>query len=278
MRGEPFFAVDVGASWVKSGLVVDGHVGEIAREPVARGQDELVAQISRLVDGAPSWGLCVAGLVDADAGTLRYSANLNLRDVPLRELLRPDVFANDLDAAALGEADGGSLALLQVGTGIAARAVAAGEVTPSANGLAGEVGHLRFREDGLPCRCGRDGCAEAYGSWAGIERRYRDSDRERPEPGALLAAARTDDWAREVLADALDALGFAAAALVAVCDPGTLRVGGGVAAAWGATLVDAIGSALEERVLPEVAAATSVEPAKLGDAAPLVGLATLASR
>ena len=99
-----------------------------------------------------------------------------------------------------------------------------------------------------------------------------------PEPDSLLAEAETDDWARGVLADALDALGFAAAALVAVSDPGTLRVGGGVAAAWGETLLAAIRAALDERVLPEVAAATSVERATLGDAAALVGLARLARR
>lgn len=279
----PFFAVDVGASWVKSGTIVDRRAGEISREPVARGVDELVRQLVQLHgdSGGSPWGLCVAGLVDRPRGLLRYSANLDLRDVPLVELLQaetsaPVVFANDLDAAAVGEANGGTLALLQVGTGIAGRLVVAGEVPPSATGLAGEVGHLNFRDNGLPCRCGRRGCAEAYGSWSGIERRYQEAGRPRPEPDSLFTEAETDDWARGVLADALDALGFAAAALVAVSDPGTLRVGGGVAAAWGETLLTAIRAALGERVLPEVAAATSVESATLGDAAALVGLARLA--
>ena len=280
----PFFAVDVGASWVKSGTVVDGRAGEISRAPVARGLDELVGQLVRLHRdaGGPPWGLCVAGLVDRPRGVLRYSANLGLRDAPLVELLQaetsaPVVFANDLDAAAVGEADGGTLALLQIGTGIAGRFVVDGEVLPSATGLAGEVGHLRFRDNGLPCRCGRRGCAESYGSWAGIERRYEEAGRPQPEPGSLLAETETDDWARGVLSDALDALGFAAAALVAVTDPGTLRVGGGIGAAWGETLLAALRAALDERVLAEVAAATSVESATLGDAAALVGLARLAS-
>lgn len=282
--GDAFFAVDVGASWVKSGTVADGRADEISREPVAQGLDELVRQLVRLHRdaGGPSWGLCVAGLVDRARGLLRYSANLNLRDAPLVELLQaettaPVVFANDLDAAAVGEADGGTLALLQVGTGIAGRLVVRGEVPPSATGLSGEVGHLRFRDNGLPCRCGRRGCAEAYGSWAGIERRHQEAGRPRPEPGSLLAEAENDDWARGVLADALDALGFAAAALVSVTDPGTVRLGGGVAAAWSETLLASIRSALGERVLPEVAAATSVESATLGDAAALVGLARLSS-
>ena len=57
--------------------------------------------------------------------------------------------------------------------------------------------------------------------------------------------------------EAHEAIGFAAAALVATCDPGTLRLGGGLAAAWGETLLAAIRAALSERVLPEVAAATA---------------------
>ena len=278
------FAVDVGASWVKSGFVVEGRADRIAREPVARELEGLVRQLVRLHDDAGSapWALCVAGLVDAQRGVLRYSANLGLRDAPIVELLAaetaaPVIFANDLDAAAVGEADGGTLALLQVGTGIAGRHVVDGDVPTSATGLAGEVGHLRFRDNGLPCGCGRSGCAEAYGSWAGIERRHEHAGRPRPEPASLLADATTDEWAREVLDDALDALGFAAAALVAVADPGTLRIGGGVATAWGETLLSAIRSALHERVLPQVAAATTVEGATRGDAAALLGLARLAN-
>jgi glucokinase len=264
---EPFFAVDVGASWVKSGLVAGGRADDVAREPVAPGLDALVAQIARLRDAASAdtWGLCVAGLVDTQAGALRYSANLDLRDAPLVELLTatgpaPAVFANDLDAAAIGEAGGGTLALLQVGTGIAGRYVVDGRVVPSASGHGGEVGHLRFRDGGFVCSCGKRGCAEAYGSWGGITRR---------DPGAAEPAALPAD----IVAEAHAAIGFTAAALVAAYDPGTLRIGGGLAAAWGETLLEAVRRELTERVLPDVAAATAVERVRLGDSAPLVGLA-----
>ena len=261
MPAKAFFAVDVGASWVKSGVVVNGRADEIAKEPVARELDALVEQLNRLSAGR-QWGLCVAGLVDPSAGVLRYSANLGLRDAPLVQLLEtePVVFANDLDAAAVGEADGGTLALLQIGTGIAGRFVVDGHVLPSATGLAGEVGHLRFRDDGLRCTCGRTGCAEAYGSWGALAGRHP-------------AAAEPSDLPPDVVADAYEAIGFAAAALVATCDPGRLRIGGGLAAAWGETLLEAVRRELSERVLPDVAAATAVERGRLGDAAALVGLA-----
>jgi glucokinase len=277
LPGSPFFAVDVGGSAIKSGLVVDGAVEGLAREPVSPELDGLVAQLSRLASGKTDWGLSIAGLVDAERGSVRYAANLPLRDTPLVERLtpRPRVFVNDLVAATVGEAGGGTLALLQVGTGIAGRFARDG-VVASAQPHAGEVGHLRFRDGGLPCRCGSRGCAEAYGAWGGILDRFAANGRPEPTPTALLEQAVTDDWAAEILRDALDAIGFAAATLVAAWDPGTLRLGGGIAAAWGETLLDAVRAALRERVLADLASGTTVEPARHGDAAPLLGLAALA--
>jgi len=269
----PFLAVDVGGSSVKHALVEDGRLDAQGREEVAADLDGLVEQLREIREQAPAsgWGLCIAGLVDADRGVVRYASNLPLRETPLVELLpEPAVFANDLVAAAVGEAEGGTLALLQAGTGIAGRHAIAGRV--DARPYAGEVGHLRFRKNGLRCRCGQDGCAESYGAWGGILDRHAAAGRPEPTPGSLFAAAEDDDWSREVLDDALEAIGFAASALVAACDPGTLRVGGGLAAAWGETLLAAIRESLASSVLPDVAAATTVEQARHGDAAALLGL------
>lgn len=268
----PFLAVDVGGSSVKHALVVDGRLEAHQREPVAPELEGLVEQLRRIhaEAAAPAWGLCIAGLVDPERGVVRYASNLPLRETPLVELLpRLDVFANDLVAATVGEADGGTLALLQAGTGIAGRCAVNGRV--EARPYAGEVGHLRFRR-GLRCRCGQDGCAEAYGAWGGILDRHAEAGRPEPTPDSLFAAAEGDEWAREVLDDALEAIGFAASALVAASDPGTIRVGGGLAAAWGETLLAAIREALATSVLPDVSEATRVEPARLGEAAALLGL------
>jgi glucokinase len=285
--GGPFLAFDVGGSWIKWATVVDGEADEHPREPVAQGIEELVSQIVRLYERAaggaqPPWGLCMPGLIDARLGTVGYAANLGLRNVPMLELLeaalpKPQVFENDLVAATVGEANGGTLALIQVGTGIAGRSAVNGVVPPSATGQAGEVGHLRFRPLGRECACGNHGCAEAYGGWGAIRRRYEQAGRRVSSPAALLEDAKVDPWAGEVFDDALEAIGFAAAALVAVCDPGTLRVGGGLAAAWSETLLASIRVALKAQVLPELASVTRVESTKLGERASLLGLYTLAA-
>jgi glucokinase len=279
--GEPFLAVDVGGSSVKSAVVVDGEVTQFSKQPVAAGLDGVVAQLARLHgDSGMPWGLCLPGIIDTRTGMVHYAANLGLQNVSLLdalegELPRPLVFENDLVAATVGEAAGGTLALLQLGTGIAARCAIDGAVPASAGGRAGEVGHLRFRANGLPCSCGHDGCVEAYAGWGGIKRRYEEAGREIASPADVLREAETDPWARELLDEALEAIGFAAAVLVSVWDTGTLRLGGGVAAAWGETLRAAVREGLAQRLLPELAAATQVEGARFGDHAALLGLYAL---
>jgi len=280
--GEPFLTVDVGGSSVKSAVVVGGEVTGFSREPVAAGLEGLVAQLARLYgDSGLAWGLCLPGIIDTSTGTVRHAANLGLQGVSFLdalegELPRPLVFQNDLVAATVGEASGGTLALLQLGTGIAARCAVAGVVPASAGGRAGEVGHMRFRDDGLPCACGHNGCVEAYAGWGGIKRRYEEAGRrEIASPADVLRNAETDPWARELLDEAFEAIGFAAAVLVSAWDPGTLRLGGGVAAAWGETLRAAVREGLAQRLLPELAAATQVEGARFGDRAALLGLYAL---
>ena len=274
-------AVDVGGSRVKWGTAVRGEVREVRSAASERPLAALVRQIAKVHAEFPAddWGLCVPGTLDSKRGVVRVAANLDLRDVNLVDALaeaglpRPAVFLNDVAAAALGEAAGGTLALLQVGTGVAGRFVADGRVVQGAGGLAGEVGHLRFRRGGLPCPCGSAGCVEAYAAWGGIRHRYAERGRAIATPESLLDDADRDQWAASVLAEAFEALGFAAAALVAVCDPGELRLGGGVAQAWRERLVASVRQALDASVLSDVAAATRVTRSELGDRAGLLGIA-----
>jgi glucokinase len=274
-------AVDVGGSRVKWGIVVRGEVREVHHATTRRPFAALVEQLADVHAAFPAdgWGLCMPGLLDSERGVVRLAVNLDLRDVDVVGALaeaglpRPAAFLNDVAAAALGEAAGGTVALLQVGTGVAGRFVASGRVIGGPGGLAGEVGHLRFRREGLSCVCGLRGCVEAYGGWDGIRRRYEARGLTVRDPGSVLDEAARDPWVAAVLSEAFEALGYAAAALVAVCDPGDLRLGGGLAGAWGDTLTTSVRKVVEESVLSDVAAATRITRSTLGDRASLLGVA-----
>jgi glucokinase len=274
-------AVDVGGSRVKWGTVVRGEVREVHHAPTRRPLAALVQQLADLCAAFPAdtWGLCMPGLLDSERGVVQLAANLDLRNVNVVGALaeaglpRPAAFLNDVAAAALGEAAGGTVALLQVGTGVAGRFVADGRVIGGPGGLAGEVGHLRFRRGGLLCACGLQGCVEAYGGWGGIRRRYEARGSAVRHPESVLDEAGRDPWAAAVLSEAFEALGHAAAALVAVCNPGDLRLGGGLASAWGERLTTSVRQVVGESVLRDMAAATRITRSTRGDRASLLGIA-----
>ena len=172
----------------------------------------------------------------------------------------------------MGESRNDTLALLQIGSGVAGRSVVDGAVAVGVNGLAGELGHLVFITGGRACVCGLVGCVEAYAGMATIRRRYAELGLPPPSAGGVVTDAARDVDAAKVLADALEAIAFAASALVSACDPGIIRLGGGVAAAWGETLRGAVEHGLRGRVPVELSSRTRVELSQLRDRAPLIGL------
>lgn len=279
--------VDVGATDVKSAVAIDGALGAVQRTPTRRGSiRQLIDQLSGLHSDAAAgerlpWALCTAGIVDTTRGRILWSGNLGLEDEPIVERLaaagsRPRLIVNDVDAAAVGEAAGGTLGLLQIGSGVAGRIVVDGAVLSGAHGYGGEVGHLVYLPGGRPCICGLGGCVEAYAGMRTIRKRYSELGRTAPSALQVLADAASDRYAAELLDDALSAIAFAAAVVVIASDPGTLRLGGGVAAAWREKLRAAVESGVADRVPPGLSKRTRFELSRLGERAPLLGLLHLA--
>ena len=279
--------VDVGGTDTKWALADDGVLGSVHRTPTERETPGgLLRQLSSLHDDAAGtkrlpWALSIAGLVDRSRGRVISAANLPLRDEPILDRLaavgaRPLLIANDVAAAAAGEAMGGTLALLQIGSGVAGRIVIDGTVLSGVHGYGGEVGHLIFVPDGRECACGRFGCVEAYAGMAGLRREYERLGRPAPSPRQLLDDADTDEAAARLVAEARYAIAFAAGVLVTACDPGTVRLGGGVAAAWGEKLRATVEADVSDRVPPGLGPRTRFELSRLGERAPLLGLIHLA--
>jgi glucokinase len=292
---EAVIAVDVGGTGMKCALVdAEGTVLHRLRRPT-RADRGPAAVVETILDtaaelaGTPGFrptaaGIAVPGVVDDHAGVARYSANIGWRDVPLRDLAAarlglPAALGHDVRAGALAEAvrgggrRGGDVLFVAIGTGIAAAHVRERRVVPGSHFAAGELGHVVVRPDGPACGCGRRGCLEAIASAGAIERRYRAATGTRADAAAIAAAVGTDATAARLWADAVDALADGLLTAIALLDPGTVVIGGGLAQA-GPVLLGPLRSALAERAtfhtLPEVVRA------ELGDWAGCVGAALLA--
>ena len=167
-----------------------------------------VAQLAGLaVSDAESIGIGIPGRVDSAAGSVAHAVNLGVDGLDLGSELSTRLgvavwIENDVNAAALGayhrlEADGWpgthdhSMAYLNLGTGLAAGIVIAGQLWRGSRGTAGEIGHIPVDPAGPLCPCGQRGCLELMASGSAIARQW-PTDHAQPAQQLFDAADAGD--------------------------------------------------------------------------------------
>lgn len=244
--------VDLGGTSMKGAVVasngrpVHTQRGATPKENVV---DALVSLLSDLRDAASANGYCVVGagvvtpgIVDADAGVVRYASNLDWHDVPLKSILSTrlglsvaighDVRAAGLAEHLLGAARGyDEFVLVTIGTGVSTAVVTGGQVVTGVAHAAGELGHIPMVPGGETCTCGQLGCLEVYMSGAGVARRYLAHGGEERSSAEIAGRVGTDPIADLVWHDAVVVLAQGLATLTLLLDPGVIVLGGGLAGA-----------------------------------------------
>jgi glucokinase len=246
-------------------------------------------------------GLGIPATIDHDRGVAIQAVNLEISDVPLRDLMRerlglPVYIDNDANVAALAEFLFGAgrgarnVVMLTIGTGIGGGLILDGEIYRGSIGSGAELGHIVVKEDGPPCQgnCPNHGCVETYASGTAIAREGKKAaERELdsalgkaltqgPIVGKTVTelAIKGDSLAREVVADAGRHLGVALASLANVFDPDVIVIGGGVSVV-GDLMLDPAREELQARALPPMNR-TPVQLAELGPEAGMIGAAAMA--
>ena len=292
-------AVDVGGTRIKAALVtaacdtlaavtrptpkdVAADIGAVVHATVT----ELLAVAAR--DDRPArvvgCGVVVPGLVDEASGVGVYSVNLGWRDLPIGgpvgsvlgvpTVVGHDVRAGLLAETRLGAARGARHALfLPIGTGIAGALLLDGAVI-TADGRAGELGHLVIDPAGPACGCGASGCLEVIASAAAVEREYaaRAGGNASAEEVAVRASAGDPD-AAAVWARAVAALAQAIVATVTITGVDLVLIGGGLAES-GAALLDPLRADVASRLTLQ--RPPRLEKAAFGERAGCLGAACLA--
>jgi glucokinase len=163
--------------------------------------------------------------------------------------------ANDVDVATNAEFKLGagkpfdSILGVFWGTGVGGGLILDGERWLG-RGAAGEIGHMVVKIDGRKCTCGRRGCMEAYAGRGPMEIRARhlvdkghktklfeimeERGRDRLTSGVWeRALEHGDKLARELMDEALDALGAGVASAVNLIDVEAVIIGGGLGVRFG---------------------------------------------
>ncbi|HYI79390.1 MAG TPA: ROK family protein [Thermoleophilaceae bacterium] len=158
-------------------------------------------------------------------------------------------------------------------------------------GAGGELGHVVVRIGGRHCPCGRRGCLEAYAGRGSMEARARrlagdgrdtklfqlmeKHGRDRLTSGIWSRALDRDDaLAREIVTEAVEALGAGVASAVNLLDVEAVIVGGGL----GVRLGEPYREHIEAAMLPHLFSddnPPAVRLAALGDLGGAIGAALL---
>jgi len=155
----------------------------------------------------------------------------------LKESLSSEIFVeNDANCFAMAEAAMGAgrgyrtVFGVIMGTGVGGGIVIDGAIQHGRTGLAGEWGHIPVHRDGLPCSCGRRGCAIMYISGPALERRWTEiSGSAETVPDIVSSsAALNSNHGRAWKGGFLDDFGRGLAGVISMLDPDVIVVGGGL--------------------------------------------------
>jgi glucokinase len=273
------------------------------------------ALIEQLVAGVASCrgaqldgvGIGVPSIVEFSTGRVVSSANIPLRDVPLREALGerlgvPVFVDNDATVAALAEAHdddlrmvASDLVMLTIGTGVGGGLVLGGRIYRGATGGAGELGHtmVGMEMNGAVPDAGtfpQRGSLESEAAGHALDvlvaeyaRSYPDSELGRRWVAgekltgveAVQAAHDGDVDARRMVELWGERVGIGVANAINTFDPEEVVIGGGAARA-GELLLEPARRTAAAYVLPGLGSATTIRTARHGVRAGVLGAALLA--
>ena len=267
--------IDIGGTSFSIGSVAEdgSRLGVLLNEPTRPegGADDVVNRICALArevirrtDAAEPGSTCLGvgvgapGPLDTARGIVHLTPNLGWVNFPLRDRIEAGTglvaaLDNDANCAVLGEwwmgaARGTRHALgITIGTGIGGGIILEGRLYHGASDCAGEIGHASIDANGRRCKCGNDGCLEAYASGPAIARRAVEAIEAGAETSLVARAggrleaitAQTvyeaahdgDELAREVVGETARFLGSGIANLINIFNPEAVVVCGGVTGA-----------------------------------------------
>jgi glucokinase len=308
--------IDLGGTNIVAGTVSeDGSdlVGVVSEPTFAdQGTDAVIARIAKLARAsmakAKAQGKEIAGVgigspgpLDTKTGIVLITPNLGWTNVPLRdrvarELGLPAALDNDANCAIYGEWWRGAargkhhVVGLTIGTGIGGGIVLGGEVYRGASDIAAEFGHITIDLFGRRCKCGNDGCLEAYASGPAIAARaiegirpgthtslpeYVRGDLAKITAQVVYEAAHDgDEYAREVVKDTAKFLGAGVASIINIFNPEVVVICGGVTLA-GERLFDPLRAEVERRAFKAAVDVCRIVPGELTGTAGVYGAAAV---
>ncbi|TCN35052.1 putative NBD/HSP70 family sugar kinase [Kribbella orskensis] len=267
---------------------------ELAVKYVLQGLNAVIGEVGISPGQVLGMGVAVAGVVEGPADAIVHAQTLGWDAVPVGAMLaagtdipiQVDNGANTLGQAEMwfGAGRGATDAVVAlVGSGVGAALVTGGSSYRGTRSSAGEWGHTTIVYGGRKCRCGAEGCLEAYVGAEGVLERFQLANGGQPAPGGdeeaafigLLDSVGTSEVAAKVVEDTIGYLGAGFANLVNLFNPERIVLGGWSGLLLGERYLLQLREAVGKHALRQPYAQVSIELCELGRDAVAMGAATL---
>lgn len=305
--------VDIGGTSIKIGVVTkEGEIiTKSSLETFAdEGPEKVIEQIKKGIKPyIKKYGKKIKGIGIGSPGSIKLKKGIvenppNFKDWPsiplgktIKKEFKIDTFVeNDANCAAIGEYIFGSATdlkdfiMVTLGTGVGGGIFIGGNLYRGESGAAGEIGHVTIKHNGRKCNCGSYGCVEAYvGNKYLVESvkeklsRNKDSkinelldgDTSKLTPELIYnALSQGDEFAKEIVTEAGENLGYGLASVVNLLDITNILIGGGVAG-FGKMLFDSVEETVKQRAMKSFAERITVREAQLKNDAGIKGASAL---
>lgn len=203
------------------------------------------------------------------AGHIRSAPNINADHTHLKSAIEglgiSVKIENDLKCAALAEYhsrnDCASLFAAYIGTGFGGSLVEKGQLLRGNSNMAGEVGHIPFKQAPFLCGCGKNDCVELYCSGKALESwvKYYGLG---CAPTLAEIESSPHEMATQIVDNFYRALSHAVSIVVTLFNPTYLILGGSVATA-NPKLETYIKKSVTDHAFPSAAKEVTIEITKL---------------
>jgi len=226
------------------------------------------------------------GIVEGSAGHIKNWEGTNIKARLESEFGVNTEVLNDANAAALGEMWKGAaigkenVVVMTIGTGVGGGIIVDSKILLGRKGFAGEIGHIPVNVDGEDCSCGNKGCIEHYGSTSALVRNVKEAvisgEIKGIEAGKVdgrlifKEVAAGNDTVKKYVDEWISYISATLVGLVHIFNPEMIILGGGVSRQK-ELFVDKVRERVLHGVMPNFAIGLTVEAAKLGNDAGIIG-------
>ena len=232
-------------------------------------------------------GMGIAGAISN--GVILKSVNLGIVNCDIKQKIEDVtnvevIVKNDAKCAAIAEYKFGdcnkyqNVLFLTLGTGIGGSYIYRGELM-TGNCFEGfEFGHTIIKAGGIPCKCGKNGCFERYGSILVfknkiIERLNLSYDISGPELREHMRLSM--EKINDIINEYLDDVSIGLSNLVNIFEPDCIVIGGGFARYDYILLEPLKDKMINSNLLFNVREQIEIQTAKLGNDAGIIGASLL---